>query len=288
MRHRPLHALPSASLLHYYLPLTDSSTDRQNQAQEDAGEGEDETAVGGKVDGRVLSTTDSGVRVGQIVHSGQGPVGPVSRSVSDTTSTTSTRSHRRRNIRDIIVIEPVCTPQACSHCCTCHLRHNNNGYGRCMKSANVPWPDCRCEGKCTAGRCAQVECDSNRVVVDLTTSDSVSESQTTTTLPETQSQQQSHNDRHPTGVSSVSHSSTLPSPQPGVRRAAGGVHNGEEVCAGPQAGTHASPSAAYRQPSATVADSRLVTSQAAGGVDGDETTAQTAASSSLTVQPSSR
>ena len=64
----------------YYSPLTDSSADRQHQAEGDAGEGEEEVVVGGKVDGRVSSSTDSGLRIGLSVHSVQLPVGPVSRS----------------------------------------------------------------------------------------------------------------------------------------------------------------------------------------------------------------
>ena len=50
------------------------------------------------------------------------------------------------------------------------------------------------------------------------------------------------------------------------------------VCVGPQADTHASSSAAYRQPSTTVGDSGLVASQAVGGTDGSETTTNTAGS----------
>ena len=82
----------------------------------------------------------------------------------------------------------------------------------------------------------------------------------------------------------LSHPSTPSSPPTGVRREAGGVHVAEEVCVGPQADTHASSCAAYRQPSATVTDSRLVTSQAAGAVDGSETTTHTARSNDSIVQ----
>ena len=42
--------------------------------------------MGGKVDGRVSGSTDSGLRLGLSVHSVQLPVGPVSRSASDTTT----------------------------------------------------------------------------------------------------------------------------------------------------------------------------------------------------------
>ena len=47
--HTPLNV--SAS---YYSPLVQTSADRQHQAEEDAGEGEEETVVGGKVDERVV------------------------------------------------------------------------------------------------------------------------------------------------------------------------------------------------------------------------------------------
>ena len=47
------------------------------------------------------------------------------------------------------------------------------------------------------------------------------------------------------------------------------------MCVGLQADTHASSSAAYRQPSATVTDSRSAASQAVGEADGSEKTAHT-------------
>ena len=217
--------------------------------------------MGGKMDGRVFCSADGVVHVGQRLLDVQPAVGPVHRSISDTTTTTSTRRRRRRNVRDVTVIEPVCTLQTCSHCCTCHLRHNSNGYGRCMKSASVPWPDCACVGKCPASRCGQPECVSNHIVIDLT---------------DTGSHSQPHNDHHhSTDVSVVSHPSTLSSPLPGVRREAGGVHVDEKVCIGPQADTHSSSAAAYRQLSATVTDSVLVVSQAVSGSGEDETTAHT-------------
>ena len=53
-------------------------------------------------------------------------------------------------------------------------------------------------------------------------------------------------------------------------------HDGEEVRVGPQADTHASSSAASRQPSATVADSRSAASQAMGEADWSEATAHAA------------
>ena len=246
--------------------------------------------MGGKVDGRESGSTDSAVRVGLSVHSGHVPAGPM-RSVSDTaihttSTTTSTTTPHSRFI--IVVTEPVCTLQACSHCCVCHLLHNRNGFGRCMKTAKTPWPDCRCAGKCPAGRCGQSECTSNHVVVDLTSSEFVSDSQSTTALPATRSQrQQSDDNHHPTGLSVVSHSSTPSSPLSGVRREAGGVHDGEEVCAGPQADTHASSSAAYRQPSATVLDSRSAASKAVRGVDGRDMTTHTAGNGGSTVTRSS-
>ena len=206
--------------------------------------------------------------------------------MSDPTRSTTDKTTKRtlpRYITNTVVTEHVCTLQSCSHCCKCHLRHNKNGYGRCMKSASAPWPDCECAGKCTAGRCAQPECASNRVVVDLTASPPVSGSQSTLTSPaahsQQQRQQQDDNDRHQPGVSAVSHTSTPSSPLPGARREAGGVHHGEEVCVGPQADTHASSSAAYRQPSATVTDSWSAASQAVGKVDGSEATAHTTGTS---------
>ena len=85
-------------------------------------------------------------------------------------------------------------------------------------------------------------------------------------------------------VSSPSNPSSSPA---GVRRAAGGVHDDEEVCAGPQAGGYTSPSAAYREPSAAVSDSRSAASQAVGGVDGDEASTDAAGSSGGTVLLSS-
>ena len=124
---------------------------------------------------------------------------------------------------------------------------------------------------CTTGRCAQPECASNRVVVDISTtdvnsdSDSDSESQSTVILPATESQQP-HDDHRSPDVRAVPHSSH-PSPLSGVRRAVDGVHVDEEVCVGPQADTHASSAAAYRQPSATVVDSRSVASQEVGDTD---------------------
>ena len=245
--------------------------------------------MGGKADGAVSSSTDSGVRVGQSVHSGQPPVGPVNRSASDTTSisTRRTRGTLPRYVRDTTVVEQLCTLFTCSHCCKCHLRHNKTGYGRCMKSASTPWPDCECAGKCAAGRCAQPECASNRVVVDLTASPPASGPQSTTTPPaahsqqqqQQQQQQQHDNGRQQPGVSAVSHTSAPSSPLLGARREAGGVHDGEEVRVGPQADTHASSSAAYRQPSATVTDSRSAASRAVGEAGGSETTAHTTGTS---------
>ena len=135
----------------YHPPLAQPSADRRSQAEEDAGEREGETVVGGRTDVRVERPTDSGVRVGLRVHSGRVSVQPAVRSVLDTTtrsrSTASTRSlpHCSTNTT---VVEQLCTVDLCSHCCRYHLLHNKSGYGRCMKSALVPWPDCDCHGKC--------------------------------------------------------------------------------------------------------------------------------------------
>ena len=281
----PSHSHAAAS----YCPLLEqSSTDRQNQAKEDAGRAEEGAVVGGKVDGRVEGSTDSVVRVGLSVHGGHASAGPM-RSASDTAIHTTSTSSTTKHSRFVTVIsESVCTLQTCFHCCACHLLHNRNGYGRCMKTAKAPWPDCKCAGKCPAGRCAQPECASNRVVVDLTTSESVSDSPPTTTLSATRSQQQhSHDDHHPVGVSVVAHPSTPSSSSSGVRRDAGGVHDGEEVCAGPQADTYASSTAAYRQPSAAVIDSWSAASKAVGGADGRDMATHTAGSGGITVTRSS-
>jgi hypothetical protein len=224
----------------YYSPLVQLSTDRRYQAEEDADEKEEGAVVGGKVDGGMSSSTDSDVRVGQRVHSGHadGSVGPAHRSVSNTTTIT-TKGTLPRYITNTIVIEPICTPDSCHHCCKCHLRHNNTGYGRCMRTAWQPWPDCKCAGKCEAGRCAQRECAGSHVVVDLTRSQSSLH----------------HNDHRSSAVPAVSHPSPPLSPLTGARREAGGVHADEAVCVGPRADAHALSNAAYRQPSTTVSDS---------------------------------
>ena len=220
-----LHAAPS-----YCSPLAQFSTDRQNQVQEDAEEEEEGAVVGGKVDGGVSSSTVSSVRVGLTLHNGHGSVEPAHRSVS---------KHHPRYVNNMIVIEPICTLQSCSHCCKCHLRHNKSGYGRCMQTPRQPWPDCECAGKCEAGRCAQIECAGRQVVVDLT-----------------RSRSSSHRDDHrSSAVPGVSRPSTPSSPLTGARRAAGGIHADEAVCVSLQADAHASSNAAYRQPSTTVSDS---------------------------------
>ena len=196
--------------------------------EEGAVEGGNEDAGGGM-------STDSGVRVGLPLHSGHAAVGPARRSASDTT----TSAFKESLIRfATTVTEIVCTVDSCSHCCTCHLRHNKTGYGRCMRTARQPWPDCVCAGKCPAGRCAQVECAGSIAIINLT-----------------HSQSSPTDDRSP-AEPVASRPPTPSSPPSGVRREAGGVHVGEELCAGPQAGAHTSQTAAYRQPSATVSDSR--------------------------------
>ena len=240
----------------YYSPLASASVDQQNQAEEDAEEEKGGAVVGGKVDGAEPSSTVSGVRVGLSVHSVQSAVGPVRRSASDT-STTRSKAADSRFIFIATITEIVCTLDACSHCCKCHLRHNKSGYGRCMRTARQPWPDCECAGKCAAGRCAQVECAGSHVAVDLT-----------------RSQSPYHEDHLSPAVPVASpHSTPSPSPPAGVRRAAGGVHVDEEVCVSPQAGAHASSTAAYRQPSAAVMDSGSATTSVvvAGGADDVET-----------------
>ena len=125
-----------------------------------------------------------------------------------------------------------------------------------MQTARRPWPDCECAGQCTAGRCAQRNCRSNLVLPSA--------------KPTTRLQHSSRSDRHTTGVSADSHSPTPPSPPTGVRRDSDGVHVGEVVCAGSQAGTLPSSAAAYHQTSTAVSDSGLVASQAVDDVNGEE------------------
>ena len=213
----------------YYSPLVTASTDRQNQAGEDAEEEEERAVVGGGDGGVLVGSTTSDVRVGLRVHNGHVAVGPVRRSLSDgvtttTTVTTGTTTHATlpRYVTNAVVTEVVCTLDTCNHCCKCHLRHNKTGYGRCMRTARQPWSDCECAGKCEAGLCAQVECAGSHIVVDLTRSQS-------TTY---------HDDHHSSTVPVVSHPSAPSPPPTGVRREAGGVHMDEEVRVGPQADMH--------------------------------------------------
>ena len=223
--------------------------------------------MGGLADG----PTDTGVvHVGLSVHSGQrqsaAPRG--TRSASNLPATTTPRtSSIPRYVRDTTVLEPICTLHFCSHCCKCHLRHTRNGYGSCMKTAKQPWPDCECQGQCAVGRCAQPDCRSNHMLVDLCASDLDSEP---STKPATRSQQSSHGQRHTASVSVDSHSPTPPSPPTGVRRDSDGVHVDEVVCAGPQAGATPSSAAAYHQTSTTATDcvtgSGLVASEEVDGV----------------------
>ena len=127
--------------------------------------------MGGKVDGCVSSSTDSGVRVGQRVHNGHGRVAPAARrAVSDTT--TSSKSTLPRYETHTTVVEKRCTTASCSHCCDCHVDRNDTGYGTCMLSTYVPHPNCRCKGKCKPGRCGQPECASNRILIDFSSPES--------------------------------------------------------------------------------------------------------------------
>ena len=156
-------------------------------------EGEEERAVvGGNEDGREGESTDSGVRVGLAVHSGQAAVGPASRSESDSAGSGPPRLSREHSLTCFAttVTEVVCTVDSCTPCCKYHLRHNKTGYGRCMRAARRPLPDCECAGKCPAGCCAQVECASSHVTVDLTRSQSCLQ----------------HDDQRPSIVPDVSHS----------------------------------------------------------------------------------
>ena len=246
----------------YYSPLATASTDHQGQAEENAEKEEAGAREGGKMDGRALNSTASDVRVGLSVHSGQP-------SVPDTAATTQTTritlsSRYSCNPSNIMVTEAICTIETCSHCCRCHLRHIQKGYGRCMRTATLPWSDCECVGACPPGRCAQPECVSNRVVVDLTAAEPAADSRWTSTLPATQPHPTSQHSHHPGGVSAVPHPGSPPSPTPGARRAAGGVHADEDVCIGPQANVHASSAAAFRQPSTTVVDSGIAASERVG------------------------
>ena len=74
----------------YYSPLVTASTDRQNQAGEDAEEEEERAVVGGGDGGVLVGSTTSDVRVGLRVHNGHVAVGPVRRSLSDGVTTTTT------------------------------------------------------------------------------------------------------------------------------------------------------------------------------------------------------
>ena len=138
----------------YYSPLATASADRPGQAQEDGKAEEERAVVGGKEHGRVGESTDSGVRVGLTVHSGHAAVGPARRSASDSATSEPQPRPKDHSLTRFAttVTELVCTLDSCTHCCTCHLRHNKTGYGRCMRTARQPWPDCECAGKCTAGR----------------------------------------------------------------------------------------------------------------------------------------
>ena len=127
--------------------------DHGRQAQEDAGEGKEEAVEVGEIVGVSNGST---ARVSSNVHGGHGHVVNQERSTSELTSG---RAGIRRP-HSVLVSEAVCSLHTCTHCCTCHIRHNSTGYGRCMKSAGVPWPDCQCRGQCPPGRCAQYECDS--------------------------------------------------------------------------------------------------------------------------------
>ena len=131
----------------YYSPLAPAPADQQNQAEEDTEKEEARAVEGGKVDGGESSSTDSGVRVGQVVHSVQLAVGPVRRSAPDARTWSIAADTRFV----ATVTEAICTLDACAHCCKCHLRHNKSGYGRCMRTARQPWSDCECAGKCAAG-----------------------------------------------------------------------------------------------------------------------------------------
>ena len=169
--------------------------------------------MGGKKHSCVLGSTDSGVRLGGLsVHNGHAAVGPVRRSASDSSTAQLTYTRFASTVTDI-----VCTLDSCTHCCRCLLRHNRTGYGRCMRTVRRPWPYCECAGERPAGCCAQVECASGHVVADLTRSQSCLQ----------------HDDQRSSTVPDVSHPSTLSSPLIGMRRAAGGVHVDEDVCANP-------------------------------------------------------
>ena len=218
--------------------------DRRRRAQDDAGEGGKAAVAAGEVE---WSTDSGGVRVGGLsVHSGQTPVaGPApaaDRSVSAPSppppqpSTTVTTAHH------ITVWEHVCTLDNCAHCCKCHLRHSNNGYGRCMQTARRPWPDCECAGQCPAGCCAQFECAGSTALVLASTT-----------------------------ALSCSPAASSPA-SPDARGEAGSVvYAAERACAGPQAGARTSAAAAYCQPSAPVSDSGSAVGQQvkAAGQSGD-------------------
>ena len=241
----------------YYSPLATASADRSGQAEEDAEKQREGAVVGGNEDGREGVPTDSAVRVGLPLHSGHAAVGPARRSASDTIPASNGILTRFTTT----VTEVVCTVDSCTHCCRCHLRHNKTGYGRCMRTERQAWPDCECAGKCPAGRCAQVECAGSIAITDLT-----------------RSQSSSHADDRSSAELVASRPSTPSSLPSGERREAGGVHVGEEVCAGPQASAHISQTAAYHQPSATVSDSRSAANVEVAAAECGTETAQSAIS----------
>ena len=136
--HPPVVVAPSRSLS-AALP----STDRQPPAREDGGEAEEEAVVGGDMDDSEVQIVSSPTAS---LHSGE----------------FSSQEHRVRGPRyanNTVIIEHICTEHTCTHCCSCHVRHpGKNGYDSCFMKPGQPWPDCRCQGRCEAGRCAQYEC----------------------------------------------------------------------------------------------------------------------------------
>ena len=228
------------------------------------------------------STAISGGRVGLSEHRGQLSVGP-SRSRSDlagyTSCTNTVSEHTGTTVPHYTtIVEQLCTPQTCVHCCACHLCHPRNGYGSCMRTAKRAWDDCECAGRCPPGRCGQSQCISNWVAANADSTSTVDErrrgrSRSIITLSSTQTQD-SPISCHSPDESAAPLPSIIPTPKPGTRRAAGGVHAAEAACASPQADTCTSVDASYRQPSTTVSDSRLAASLVSG-LDGAKKAART-------------
>ena len=81
------------------------------------------------------------------------------------------RAQRGRRPGHITVAERECTLDTCIHCCKCHILRPRNEYGTCVRRSGKPHPACQCKGKCTHGRCAPRECQSNHVLSSSSAAD---------------------------------------------------------------------------------------------------------------------